>query len=51
MIDFLELLYWRVLPHGWQDVVFYIGLAVLGVAVARCSWRLYAKALLRSEEP
>ena len=49
MTDFLELLWWRVLPHGWRDVVFYVGFATFAAAVAQCSWRL-AKALLRSED-
>lgn len=50
MTDFIELLYWRVLLHSWQDVVFYVGLAVFVVAGLWFTSRL-CEALLRSEDP
>lgn len=51
MTEFLELLYWRVLPHSWQDVVFYVGVAVFVAAGVWTTRRLYAGAVLRSQEP
>ena len=52
MADFLELLYWRVLPHSWQDGVFYIGLGIAAVCLVAGLWDVYrAYVILRSEEP